>query len=449
MKIIISGAGEVGTHLAKLLSFEAQDITLIDHDRERLAVIESQLDIRTIHGNATSIETLLEAQVDTADLMVGVTSNEAANFTLCILAKQLGCNKTVARIRDTSFIKHKERVNYQSLGIDELISPEELAADEIKELLNQSAFNDAHDFEGGLLRMIGLTLPPQSKFNAKSIKQTAEEYPDLHFMPVAVKRFDSEQTIIPRGDTVLNEGDTVNFITNAEGINEINKLIGNIKTTIKTVMILGGGSVGVNTAKDLAEQRFNVKLIERKKEKAELLTDLLPNTLIIHGDGRNVELLDDEALDSMDAFIAVTGDSETNIISCLLAKTKGVKKTIALVENMDYFQLSQSIGIDTLINKKLIAANAIFRYVREGTVLAVAMLNNLEAEILEFEVQPNTLIENRFIKDLDFPREAVIGGVIRQGMGKIALGNFKIIEGDKVLVCATSNAIKKVERLFR
>jgi trk system potassium uptake protein TrkA len=202
------------------------------------------------------------------------------------------------------------------------------------------------------------------------------------------------------------------------------------------------------TTKNLCDHNFNVKLIEKNKSKAFDLADELPEALIINGDGRNVELLDEENIDEMDAFVAVTGNSETNIMSCLMAKSKGVKKTVALVENIDYFQLSQSIGVDTLVNKKLIAANTIFRYIRKGNVLAITQLNNLNAELLEFEVKSTSKVCDKFIKDLTFPRSAIIGGVIRNEKGLIALGDFKIQANDKVVVCCLPKAISKVEKLF-
>ena len=267
-------------------------------------------------------------------------------------------------------------------------------------------------------------------------------------MPIALQRTGTQFTLIPRGDTVFKEGDQVYFITSDKGVEELYKLSGMQKQDIKNVMILGGSKVGYKTARDLCNKKFNVKLIEKNKEKAFDIADELPHALVINGDGRNVELLEEENLESMDAFIAVTGNSETNIMSCLVAKNKKIKKTIALVENMDYFQLSHSIGVDTLINKKLLAANSIFRYIRKGEVLALTRLNNLNAEILEFEVKASSLVNGEIIRELNFPREASIRGVIRNGEGIIALGDFRIAEGDKVVVCCLPKAIPRIEKLF-
>ncbi|MDL5514973.1 Trk system potassium transporter TrkA [Arenibacter sp. M-2] len=448
MKIIIAGAGEVGFHLAKLLSYESQDITLIDTNKDSLSYADSHLDIRVLRGDATSIAILKDAQVGKSDLVIGVTSSETTNITLCMLAKQLGCKRTIARISNAEFIHNKDAIRFPDLGIDELISPEALAATEIQLLLNQSAFNNTYEFEEGLLIMVGVSLPRTAPFVGKTVKEAARIFPELHFMPIAIQRMGTQYTIVPRGDTVFKENDQVYFITSREGLDELYKLTGKEKKEIKNVMILGGSKVGYKTARDLCRNKFNVKLIEKNKEKAFDLADELPNALIINGDGRNVELLEEENLEAMDAFVAVTGNSETNIMSCLVAKSKNVKKTIALVENMDYFQLSHSIGIDTLLNKKLLAANNIFRHIRKGEIVAMTRLNNLNAEILEFIVKPTSQVNGQIIRELEFPREATIGGVIRDNEGIIALGGFRITEGDRVVVCCLPSAIPKIEKLF-
>ncbi|AXO81204.1 Trk system potassium transporter TrkA [Olleya aquimaris] len=448
MKIIIAGAGEVGFHLAKLLSYESQEITLIDTHRDSLSYADNHLDIKVIKGDATSIAILKEAKIDRADLLIGVTASETTNITVCVLAKQLGAKRTIARISNTEFIKHKDEVGFTRFGIDELISPESLAASEIELLLNQSAFKDSYEFEGGALTMVSLNLTRTAGFVGKTVKEAAQLFSEIHFVPIAIQRFGTQYTIIPRGDTQFREGDNVVFITCASGGDELCKMTGKTNTPVKDVMILGGSKIGYKTARDLSANGFNVKLIENNKDVAFDLADDLPKVLVINGDGRNVELLEEENIGEMDAFISVTGNSETNIMSCLVAKSKGVKKTIALVENMDYFELSQSIGIDTLINKKLLAANNIFRYIRKGEVVAMTKLNNMNAELLEFRVKATSKICNKLIKDVKFPRSAIVGGVIRGEKGIIALGDFRIEEGDYIVVCCLPRSIKEVEKLF-
>jgi trk system potassium uptake protein TrkA len=448
MKIIIAGAGEVGFHLAKLLSYESQEITLIDVNKEHLAYANDHLDIRVIKGDATSIAILKDARVNTTELFIAVTSSETTNITASVLAKQLGAKRTIARISNTEFIDQKDEVGFTKFGIDELISPESLASAEIELLLNQYAFNDSYEFEDGALTMLSLKLSRMSSFVDKSVKEAAKVYPELHFVPIAIQRFGTQYTIIPRGDTQFKEGDKVVFITSKGGDEELFELSGKVKTDVKNVMILGGSKIGFKTTKDLCASKFNVKLIESDKEIAFELAELLPNALIINGDGRNVELLEEENIADMDAFISVTGNAETNIMSCLVAKSKGVKKTIALVENMDYYKLSQSIGIDTLINKKLLAASSIFRYIRKGEVVAMTKLSMMNAELLEFVVHSKSKITRKRIKDLDFPRSAIIGGVIREGKGMIPLGDFHVQVKDRVVVCCLPRSISEVEKFF-
>ena len=446
MKIIIAGAGEVGFHLAKLLSFESQDITLIDNKKSNLNNADNQLDIKTIEGDSASISILKEANAESSDLVVSLTTSETTNFTTCFIAKQLGAKKTIARISNAEFINCD--IDFKLMGVDELISPENLATDEIKLLINESAFNNSHDFEGGVLKMMGVKLELNAPFVGKSVMDSASVFPGVHFMPIALKKENSESTIIPRGDTVFCSGDQVYFITDEKGLKELYNLLGTVKQNIENIMILGAGRIGQKLANDLSNDGLNVKIIEINVEKANQLADELPNVMMLNVDGRNVDLLEEENLQNMDAFIATTGSSETNIMSCLMAKSKKIKKTIALVDNMDYFNLSQSIGIDTLINKKLLAANDIFRFVRIGDIVELAKLNNMDAEIVEFNVSRKSKVLNKKIVELNFPREAIIGGVIRNNEGIIALGEFKIKLYDRVLVCSTPKALKKVESLF-
>jgi trk system potassium uptake protein TrkA len=448
MKIIIAGAGEVGFHLAKLLSYESQEITLIDSNKDCLTYAAEHLDIKTMRGDATSLQILKEARVEASKLFIAVTSSETTNITACALAKQLGAARTIARISNTEFIDQQTDVDFTKFGIDELISPESLAAGEIALLLNQYGFNDTYEFDEGALTMLGLRLSRTAAFVDKTVKEAAAMFEDLHFVPIAIQRFGTQYTIIPRGDTVFKEGDKVVFITSKGGDLELFELSGRGKSEIKDVMILGGSKIGIKTARDLSEGKFRVKLLESNRECATDLADLLPKVLILCADGRNVDILEEENIADTDAFIAVTGNSETNIMSCLLAKSKGVRKTIALVENMDYYQLSQSIGIDTLINKKLLAANNIFRYIRKGEVIAMTKLANMNAELLEFVVKPTSKICNKQIKDLDFPKSAVIGGIIRNGEGIIPEVSFRIIPEDRVVVCSLPQSLAKVEGYF-
>jgi len=449
MKIIIAGASDVGLHLAKLLSFESQDITLIDSVKEHLNYAETHLDIRTIKGDPSALKVLKKADAGNSDMMIAVTPTETTNLMCCLLSKQLGCKRTIARVTNIEFDKYKVDVDFNSLGIDELISPEELAVKEIQLLIDESAFNNSYEFEDGALTMMGTTLLESAPFVGKSVKEAAAVFSEVLFMPIAIKRAGTQTTLIPRGDTLFEAGDQVYFTSSKSGMDSLNELVGYTKQEVENVMIIGGGRIGKKTAEDLCHQGMRVKLVESDKEKAIKLSGDLPNTLVIHGDGRNAELLIEENIGGMDVFLAVTDDSETNIMSCLMAKSNKVSKIIALVENVDYFELTKSIGVDTLINKKLLTANSIFRYVRKGKVVDLAKLNNMDAELLEFVVSQDSKVLGKKIKDLDISRTATIGGVIRQGEGIIALGDFEIMPGDRVLVCCLPKSISRIERLFR
>ncbi|CAA0144073.1 NAD-binding component of TrK potassium transporter [Tenacibaculum maritimum] len=447
MKIIIAGAGDVGFHLAKLLSYESQDTYIIDFNGEKLNHINNHLDVITKKGDATSIRLLKEIGIESADLLLAVTESQNTNFTISVIGKALGVKKTIARINNPEFVKNDE-INFQDFGVDFMISPEELAADEIKLLLNQSSFNDTVAFENGVFNVMGTSLSYKSPIVNLTVKEAKDKFSNVDFITIAIKREGIAQTIIPRGDTEYKIKDQVYFSVPNYSIDKLSPIIGKKQIDIKNVMILGGSSIGKKTARNLCKENFKVKLFEKNKDKALTLAEDLRHTLVINGDGRNIELLEEENIREMDAFIAVTGDSETNIMSCLVAKSKGVRKTIALVENMDYINISQTIGIDTLINKKLIAASNIFRHIRKGEILALANLYNIDAEVFEFEVQPNAAVTKKPIKELRFPREAVFGGIIRNGKAIMSFGSKQIQSGDKVIVFCLPEAITTVEELF-
>lgn len=448
MKIIIAGAGDVGFHLAKLLSYESQDTYIVDFDGDKLNYINNHLDVFTKKGDATSISLLKEIGIGSADLLLAVTESQNTNFTISVIGKALGVKKTIARIDNPEFLKNDE-IDFKKFGIDFMISPQELAANEIKMLLNQSCFNDTVQFESGLFNVMGTLLTYKSPIVDLTVKEAKDKFPNIDFITIAIKREGNTQTIIPRGETVYRMNDQVYFSTPKESIQKLHALIGQEQMDIKNVMILGGSSIGYKTAKKLCSENFKVKLIEKDKDRALQLADELNNVLVINGDGRELELLEEESIREMDAFIAVTGDSETNIMSCLVAKSKGIKKTIALVENIDYINISQTIGIDTLINKKLLAASSIFRHIRKGEILALANLHNIDAEVLEFEVHDNAKVTRKPIRELKFPREAVFGGVIRNGKALMSFGQFQIESGDKVIVFCLPEAISLVEEMFK
>ena len=445
MRVIIAGVGNVGYHLAKLLCAEGQDIVLIDRSHDKLKLATGQVDASTIKGNSSSYSVLEEAGVAEADLLIAVTNSEDANIATAIIAKHLGAKRTIARISNTEFIYQKDKLNLKHLGIDDIISPESLAAKEIKRLLKEVALTDSFEFEKGLLSLIGVNIDDKSPLKGKSMIEVARMNPEQTFMTVAILR--KNETIIPYGDTTFELNDHAYFVSQPDGIDKLLFLAGKKRQPVKNIMILGGSRVGIHASKILSE-RYNIKLIEKDAEKCFDLADQIPDAMVINGDASNVELLLEEGLADMDAFIAVTGDSETNIISSLAAKNHGVKKTIAMVENMDYIHLSQNIGVDTMINKKLIAANFIFRHIRQGEIVSLTSIHGVDAEILEFEVKESSKITAHELRNLEFPKSAIIGGVIRDGKGYTTPGDFIFQPKDRVVVLAKPEAIAKVEDLF-
>lgn len=446
MKIIIAGAGEVGFHVAKMLAHEEHDTVLIDKSDERLSHAEGHIDVGVIRGNALSIKLLEEAGVRESDLVIAATSSEETNMTVAILAKHLGAKRTICRISNPEFQERTEAVNMKQLGIDSMVFPEDLAARELHRLIEQSNLTDSFEFGDGKLWLIGVILEKGAPFEGLSLVEAVQNNPQLKFTVVAIQR--NGKTIVPRGNSEFKSGDHIYVIIHPECLDELQRLAGKEKVEIKNIMLLGGGLIGKEFAKRV-QNDYHVKLIEENKDKCFLLADELVNTMILNGDGSNVEFLEEEGIEEMDAFVAVTGNSETNIISCLVAKNHGVKRTIALVENIDYIKLSQNIGIDTLINKKMITINNIFRHVREGRVEALTSIHGVGSEVLEFIVSNACKIANVPVKKLNFPRGAIIAGVVRGEESFIADGETTIEDGDMVVVFTLPEAVHQVEKFFR
>ncbi len=445
MRIIIAGMGDVGFHLAKLLSAQSHDIIIIDQDKEKLEYAEDHLDVISFRGSSSSFKTLQEARVDEANLFLAVTNADEVNLTSCMIAKKMGAQQCIARISNPEYDSKNQEDFFEELGIDNMIFPEEIAAKEIYRLISKAEFSEYFDFYEKRMSVGGVYVRESAPMAGHTLEESKHLNVQNDYIPVAILR--DGETIIPRGSTQIFVNDLVYFVMEPQAITKVLKVTGNHQFEIKNIMIVGGGKIGKQAAIYL-EEDYQVKLIEKDKERAFELAEKLPETLVINGDGRDVEMLEDEDLDSMDAFIALSGNAETNIISSIVAKNHEVKKTIALVDNIDYINISQNIGIDTLINKKLIAANNIFRYVRRGEVSDLLSLPGLDIEVLEFVVGPNSKITNRKIKDLGFPRDAIIAGVIRNNRGYVTMGDFVIEERDHVIVVAKPAVISKVESYF-
>lgn len=446
MNIIIAGDGEVGFHLAKLLTDENHDITVVDPRSDLLGLIESNTDLMTIAGDSTCISVLERASIKRADLLISVVHDEKVNLLTCIMGKQLGARKTIARVNNTEILEPNNSQLYKSLGVDHLVCPERLAADEIVSLLERSAATETFEFTKGKLLLFLIRLDEEAPVVGKNLDAIATEFPQLDFRAVAIHR--QSKTFIPRGNDKFEVNDLTYVVTKPDGLETLLKLGGKKEFEINNVMVAGGGRIGRKTCRRL-QNIYNLKLIEMDRERSLALSDELDNVLIINGDARDINLLKQEDIEGMDAFIAVTNSSETNILTCLHARKFGVKKTIALVENIDYIDISQNIGIDTVINKKLITASYIARFTMRSEISSNKVLYGIDAEIFEFIAKEGSLVTKKSIGKLNFPQDAIIGGIIRGEESFIALGSLRIEPGDKVIVFSLPDAIHRVDRFFR
>jgi len=445
MNIVIAGDGEVGFHIAKMLSGEYHNITIVDPHQDLLQMVESHLDLMAITGDSTSIEVLERANVKKADLLISVLHEEHINIVTCALGKKLGAKRSIARINNIEYLQPGNLRLFKEMGIDDLVCPERIAAKEVVKLLSLTAATEIFDFSEGKLSLFLIKLDNKATVINKTLNDVARENPDLKFRAVAIHR--GPETIIPKGDDKFLENDLAYVVSKPDGVDELLEMGGKTKLDIKNVMIVGGGRIGRKTAREL-EKTMNVKIIEIDKERCYSITEMLKNSLVINGDARDVDLLEDEDIVGMDAFIAVTDNTETNIFTCLLAKKYGVKRIIPLVENVNYIDISQNIGVDTVINKKLITASHIAKFTMDAEVTSIKCLSGIDAEVLEFVVKPNSYIAKHAIKEVKIPKGSIIGGIIRGDESYIAVGNFRIKEDDRVVVFSLPEAIHKVEKLF-
>lgn len=443
MKIIIAGAGEVGTHLAKLLSREEQDIILIDSDEKKLRVFDSKLNIMTNVGNPTRIEVLKEAGVRGCDLFIAVTPHESLNITACILAANLGAQKTVARIENQEYLIPKNREFFANIGVHELIYPEMLATEEILASLKQTWVRQQYDFGNGALRMLGIKV----RANAMMLETPLFELTNTnsHFHLVAIKR--NSETIIPRGSDVVKAGDIVYFMIRPEHETDVKQICGKRELDVKKIMIAGAGKITILTTNN-APDKMNIKIIEPDPEKAQKIVEKVDKAMIIQGDPRNTELLKEEGIKNIDAYIALSDSSEENILSCLTAKNFGIKKTVAEVENIDYIQMAESLDIGTIINKKLIAASQIYRMLLESKAVNVKCLTFADAEVVEMIAKENSKVTKKTVKELNLPKGITLGGLVRDGKGMLINGDTQIEPNDTVIVFFLGTAIQKMDKYF-
>ena len=444
MKIVIAGVGEMGTHLAKMLSGNGHDITVIDTDSKAVTEVASLADVITVEGDSTTFAVLRKASVRKCDLFIAVHPVENDNILSAIMAKQLGAKKAIARIDNNEYLEPNNKEMFINMGIDYMFYPEQIAAEEVITLLGHTSTTEFVDFSGGRLSLVVFRLEPTSPLVGRELSSFSVDENAL-YRTVAISR--DGRTIIPHGSDSYMVNDMVYIIARHDSVGEIMALSGQRDVDIKNMMILGGSRIGVQIAQAM-QDNINIKLVDYNAEKAYRLSEQLEKTLIINEDGRNTEAMMEEGLSNMDAFVAVTGRSETNILTAMLAKRMGVKKVIAEVENLNYINLADSVGVDTIINKKMVSASNIFRFTMSTDVLAIKCLTGSDAEVLEFIVKPNSPATKASIKDLGLPSDVTIGGIVRGDKVFIASGKTEIAAYDRVVVFAMPSAIAKVGEFF-
>ena len=460
MKIIIAGAGAVGTHLARMLSNDNQDVTLIDADETRLSRLGNELDIMTLTRQPASISGLKDAQVHKADLYIALTPNESENLTCAMLAKQLGARNTVARVDNYEYMKPENLELFKKMGIESLIYPELLAAEDIAASSRYSWVRQMWEFNGGDLLMLSVKMHDANPIYEKEISNkdnqlvgyTLKDIGRQHghnFHVVAIKR--NGETISPNGDEKILPRDLVFFMTTKDKLDEIRHLTGKDDyPAVNNSLIIGGGKLSVRASWKLNEIHNNVKIIEPDRQRTEELQALVsPDTMILEGEGYDVDLLNDEGYNTMEAIIALTDNDQANILACVAARRRGIRKTIAQVENLDYFDMADDLDIGTVINKKMIAASHIYRMLLKGDVNNVKMLTIGNADVAEFVVKPHSKMTKKIIMEQNLPRGVNIGGMSRDGKSMLVGGRTQLQAGDKVVVFCTGNTLRKLDKFFK
>ena len=447
MKIIIAGAYAIGSHLAKLLSRNNQDIVLIDDDEQRLENISSDYDILTMHASPTSLAALKNAGAADANLYIAVTPDENLNMNSCVMAKASGAKKTVAKENNYEFVEPEMAKFYEKLGIDSLIYPENLAAYDIVNGLKMSWVRQRWDVHGGALVMLGIKLRETCEILDRPLKELCK--PDSPYYIVAIRR--DGDTIIPGGNDVLKMYDLVYFMVTKQYIPYVRKIVGKEHyVDVKNVMIMGGGDTAVRALKNMPEY-MNVKLMEHDVERCDILNDQIDDqrVMVINGDGRDLQLLNEEGIHTTQAFVALTSNAETNILACLTAKRMGVRKTGAAVENLDYVNMAVSLDIGTIINKKAIAASHIYQMMLDAEVNNVRFLMTANADVAEFTAHPKSKVTKKRVFELGLPNGATIGGLVRNGEGHLVSGGTQIEAGDIVVVFCYNVRMEKLEKFFK
>lgn len=448
MRVIVIGAGEVGFDVARMLAQEQHDVVVIDVDSEALDQVRDRLDVMALQGNGTSAEILVEAGIENADLLIAVTAIDEVNVIACMMADRLGIETTVARVRSDEFSRSKAVLKATDFGIDLVIHPEESAAAEVTRLIRRASATDVLTFCDERIQLVGMRVDEHSPVRGKTLRELAIEHPEVTFRIMAIGR--GIRTVLPRGDEKIHRNDQVFVMARPKYIPPIARFMGKSEARIQHVMILGGTQVGARIAAQLSSSKNKrIKLVEPDRERAQRLAEDLKDVLVIHGDATDIDLLALEGLGEMDAFVAVTDDEESNLVTCLMAKHLGVQKTVALLSKGAYIPISQTIGLDAAVSKKLAVSREVLRFLRGKHVLSVATVHGLDAEILKIEAAPRSKVTKAPLKELTLPPGVLIGAVMHtNGDVEVATGDTEIAPGDRSIVFVMPGTIHEAETLF-
>lgn len=446
MRIVVVGAGEVGSYVAQILSGEGNTVAVVEVDAKKLHHLAEELDVLAVEGSGTHPHILRQAGINKADLLVAATASDEVNLIACLLAKQHKVERTIARIQARNLREKDARELREAMKVDTIIDPDEETAQEILELLAYPGATDVTVMADGEVVVIGAKLTADAPFVGRRLLDIAEEYePDWDFLVAALTR--GGETQIPRADTTLESGDHLRVVCKKRALRTLLPLLGLAPGTHRRVVLLGGGRTAEVVGQRLAERHAEVLLIERNLERAQKLSEDLAGVLVIHGDITDAELLESEDVGNFDAVIALTGKDDANILACLYAKSLGASETIAVLHNLALRTLLRDVGIDVALSPRTASANGVLRYVR-GEVAQVATYLSGDFEIIEAEVKQGTPADGAMVKELGLPKDVLIGAYVRDGKAQIGRGRSELRSRDHIVVFARPDTVDEVKRFF-
>jgi trk system potassium uptake protein TrkA len=446
MNVIIVGAGEVGFHIADRLSKEGHDVTVVEKNAEKERLIRMKLNALVVRGSGASAEVLEQAGIEKAELFIAVTDQDEVNLVACLLAHEYNVPRMIARVKSLEYTSSEWALNAKKLGIGMLINPQSVVGDAVFEIVSYTAASEAAEFADGRVVFLGYVIGRGSPLAGITLKELGGIRGLYRMVVTAIVR--KHETIIPRGEDTIQEGDLVYFVCNRSDVPAINYLFGFEKEPSKTIFILGAGRIGAALARRFAALKFRVKIIDRDAQHCQELAEELEDVVVLHTDGTDMQTLEAEGLAQCDVYVAVTDDEQTNILCSLLAKSYGAKRAIALVNRHEFLTLAPSLGVDACVSARLATAAAVLKSVRRGQVAGIATLEQSDAEVLEMVVPPQHALVGRPLKEIAVPRGAIVASIVRGDKAIIPSGQDRFEPGDHAVVFALPGVIGHVERLF-